>query len=110
MIAAMKVTGIMPSDLELEAMPEGGNEKEMRRYEVMERKRYNLVQELQEAAESLDSRDIDALISGPGRVDEHGVFMEEKARIDKQRERARAELQRKAAWEVETQQAVIRSA
>jgi len=111
MIAAMKVTGIQPADLELElAPPENGSEKEMRRHEVMERKRYNLVRELQEAAESLDTRDVDALISGPGRVDEHTVFLEEKAKIDKQRERARAELQRKAAWEVESQQAVIRSA
>merc|ERR1719487_2599101 len=103
----MKVTGIKASDLELEQPPETGSEKEMRRHQVMEQKRYNLVQELQEAAESLDGRDIDALITGPGPVDGHSAFLAEKARIDKQRERARAELQRKAAWEVETQQAVI---
>lgn len=110
MVAAMKVTGIQPSDLDMETAPmEGSSEMEMRRYEVMDRKRFNLLQELKEAAESLDQRDIDALISGPGRVDEHALFIEEKARIDKQRDRAKEELKRKAAWEVDTQQAVIRS-
>jgi len=111
MIAALKVTGMKASDIEIEPAPlEGACEKDLRRYEVMERKRFNLLQDLREAAESLDIRDIDALISGPGRVDASAVFMSEKARIDRQRERARFELQRKAALEVERQQVTIRSA
>lgn len=108
-IAALKVTGIQLSDLELDPQPaEGSSDIEIRRHEVKSLKVNRLLGELRETAESLDTRDVDALISGPGRVDERAVFQEEKARIDKQRERAKAELQRRAAWEVETQQAVIR--
>jgi len=109
-IAAMKITGIQPSDLEAEDIPDdNATEKELRRFEVKEQKRRNLLAELQEASASLDARDIDALISGPGFVDDNALFLAEKVKIDRQRERNRAELQRKAAWEVESQQIAIRA-
>jgi len=109
-IAAMKITGIHASDLEAELFPgDNATDKELRRFEVKEQKRRNLLGELQEASESLDTRDIDALISGPGFVDSNAFFLAEKTRIDRQRERNRAELQRKAAWEVESQQVSIRA-
>lgn len=109
-IAAMKITGIQPSDLEAELIPDdNATEKELRRFEVKEQKRKNLLAELQEASASLDARDIDALISGPGSVDDNAMFLAEKAKIDKQRERNRAELQRKVALELESQQIQIRA-
>jgi len=109
-MAAMKITGIQPCDLEAELIPDdNATEKELRRFEVKEQKRRNLIAELREASASLDARDIDALISGPGFVDDNELFLVEKAKIDRQRERNRAELQRKAAWEVESQQIQIRA-
>lgn len=97
----MKVTGIQPSDLEVEqAPPEDATEKDIKRYQIMERKRFNLLRKLEGAAESLDERDVSALINSTPKHTDNSLRIE-KARIDKQKEKTKLEIQRMAIMEVE---------
>jgi hypothetical protein len=114
MLAAMKVTGIHPSDLE-EPPPlsskDAQNEAALRRLDLMDRKRRQLIRQLEETAKSLDDTLVEYFLSPATAeaahiaAEQHEFLLREKGNIDKKRERVKAEIMKELKAEMERKQA-----
>mmetsp|Transcript_51007 Transcript_51007/g.110678 ORF Transcript_51007/g.110678 Transcript_51007/m.110678 type:complete len:496 (-) Transcript_51007:154-1641(-) len=117
MAAAMKVTGIRETHIEAKPAPAEdlsgtSRERACTRHEFFERKRKKLLQELEMTADNLSDDDILTILSPKAReevaatAELEALFAEEKDKVDKQKERMKAELQRELALEMEKKQAL----
>lgn len=116
MIAAMKVTGIDIGELsELkfdEAEPSSSRQEEsqQRRMELMDRKRRQLMRELDDTAAALDDSLVEAILSPSAMdaviaMDSARVLEDEKSKIDDKRRRVKSEIQRELDREMKRMQA-----
>lgn len=107
-IAAMKVTGIEASEImepsTIEDNPNSARDDDasQRRMELMERKRRQLLRELDDAAAMLDETVVDAILApSPSAASDARVLLaSEKQKIDSKRERARSEMQKELQREI----------
>lgn len=114
-VAAMKVTGIDAADLVEVKLPElspNGRKEEglQRRAELMDRKRRQLLRELDDTAAALDDSLVEAILSPSAieasmAVSANELLQAEKAKIDQRRERAKGEIQKELEREMERKQA-----
>lgn len=110
-IAAMKVTGIEFSEIaeakSSEVDDEGAQDSLRSRTPLMERKRRQLLREVEDTAAALDESVVDAILS-PSPVEAQSarsLAEHEKRKIDDRRQRAKAEMQRELQREIEKKQA-----
>lgn len=115
-IAAMKVTGIDVADLTECKMPElspNSSRKEeslQRRADLMDRKRRQLIKELDDTAAALDESLVDAILSPSSieasmAMDAQELLEVEKQKIDGKREKVKDEIQKELEREMERKQA-----
>jgi len=113
-IAAMKVTGIEPSDItefkEVDTLVAQNEESQARRVELMQRKRRQLLKELDDTAAALDESLVEAILSPSAveaemRLDAHASLDVEKRKIDSKRERAKMDMLKELEKEMGTKTA-----
>jgi len=111
----MKVTGIERAEIIEIPMPEADpnvprGENQLRRFELMERKRRQLIRELEDTAAALDETIVEAILSPTAaddliEKDAHDTLNEEKRKIDVRRERVNREIQKEVEREMERNKA-----